>query len=130
MTTTTARLIANAVLPVEHRTVGVAAVYGVGYWVGFLVNLAVLSRRLDGVDGRRIASTYVRAGASAVLAGGIGWLVAHVLTDAFPLGRVELLAIAVVAGAVLALAYLGLARAARVREVDQLLGTLTRRLPC
>jgi len=121
-------LIANAVLPLEHRTIGVAAAYGVGYWVGFLVNLAVLSRRLGGVDGRRIASTYVRAGLAATLAGLIGWLVAHVLTAALPPGRIEALATGLVATAALGAAYLALAKLARVRELDQVLGMITRRL--
>jgi putative peptidoglycan lipid II flippase len=121
-------LIANSVLAVEHRTIGVAAAYGIGYWVGFLVNLAVLSRRLGGVDGRRIASTYVRVGVAAALAGLIGWLVAHVLTNALPPGRLAVFAAAVIAAAVLAGAYLLFAKLARVRELDQMVGLLTRRL--
>ncbi len=124
----TCALIANAVLPLEQRTIGVAAAYGVGYWVGFLINLTVLSRRLGGVDGRRIASTYVRAGLAASLAGLIGWLVAQALTAAFPAGRVGVLATAVIAASVLAMAYLALAKMARIRELDQMLGMLTRRL--
>jgi putative peptidoglycan lipid II flippase len=124
----TCALIANAVLPVEHRTVGVAAAYGVGYWVGFLVNMAVLSRRLAGVDGARIASTYLRAGLAAAVAGLAGWLAAHLLTDALPPGRLAVLAAAVVAAAALGVAYLGLAKLLRLRELDQILGVLTRRL--
>ncbi len=124
----TCALIANAVLPVEHRTIGVAAAYGVGYWIGFLVNLAILNRRLDGVDGRHIGSTYVRAGLAASVAGLIGWLAAHVLTAALPPGRVYLLATGLVAAAVLAAAYLVIAKLLRLSELDDILHVLRRRL--
>lgn len=124
----TCALVADGVLPVEQRTIGVAAAYGVGYWVGFLVNLAVLQRRLGGVDGRRIASTYIRSGLAATFAGLIGWLVAHVLIAALPPGRLEGLAAALIAATILGLAYLALAKLARVRELDQMLGMIARRL--
>jgi putative peptidoglycan lipid II flippase len=96
--------------------------------VGFLVNMAVLSRRLGGVDGARIAAMYVRAGVAAALAGLVGWVLAHVLTAALPSGRLAVLATAVVAAAALGIVYLGLAKLLRVRELDQILGVLTRRL--
>jgi putative peptidoglycan lipid II flippase len=124
----TCALIANTTLPLEHRTIGVAAAYGIGYWIGFLVNLAVLSRRLGGVDGPRIASSYLRISAAATIAGLLGWLVARAMTAALPPGRVEVFATAVIAAAVLGVAYLALAKLAQVRELDQMLGMLTRRL--
>ena len=121
-------VVADAVLPIERKTIGVALAYGIGYWVGFLVNLLVLRRRLDGVDGARLFSAYLRVGLAAAVAGAVGWLVLRPLAAALPDARMGLLAAAVIAAAVLSAVYLGVAKLLRVRELDEMLAVVRRRI--
>ena len=120
--------VAYAVLPVEWKTVGIAVAYSVGYWVGFAVSLAVLRRKLGGADGRRLASTYLRAGAAALLAGAAAWGVARVAAGAFEDGATAAGVAAATGGIVLVVGYLLLATWFRVREVSDLLGLVRTRL--
>ncbi|MET9019334.1 murein biosynthesis integral membrane protein MurJ [Actinopolymorpha sp. NPDC004070] len=121
-------VIAYTVLPVQWKTVGIAASYGLGYWIGFLGSLVVLRRRMGGVDGRRLFSTYARAGGAALIPGALAYALARLVTAGLgesPL--VELLAVAV-GGVVLLGGYLVLARLFAVREIAELLGLLRARL--
>ena len=121
-------ILAYAVLPVAWKTVGIAAAYGLGYWIGFLVSIAVLRRRIGGADGRRLASTYFRAGAAALVAGAAAYGVARLVTRAFDGGAVGAAGAVVAGGVVLGAGYLLLASLFRVREISDLLGLLRARL--
>jgi putative peptidoglycan lipid II flippase len=119
---------AYAVLPVQWKTVGIAVSYGLGYWIGFLVSVAVLRRRIGGADGRRLLSTYARAGAAALLAGTGAYGVGRLVSGALDGGATGAAAAVVAGGVVLAGGYLLLARAFRVGEIAELLEMVRGRL--
>jgi putative peptidoglycan lipid II flippase len=118
---------AYAVLPVQWKTVGIAGAYGVGYWVGFLLALAVLRRRIHGVDGRRLASTYLRAGAAGLLAAAAAFGVARLVNVSLD-GAVSPVVALVSGGVVLGAGYLALSWSFRVREITELLDVARQRL--
>ncbi|HZC26579.1 MAG TPA: murein biosynthesis integral membrane protein MurJ [Actinopolymorphaceae bacterium] len=114
-------LVAYSVLPVAWKTVGIAVAYGLGYWIGFLVSLGVLRRRIGGVDGRRLTSTYARAGAAALLAGAAAFGTARLVTSALGQEAIGSLTALVAGGTVLLACYVLLARWFRVKEIAELL---------
>jgi putative peptidoglycan lipid II flippase len=119
---------AYAILPVEWKTVGIAVSYGIGYWLGFLASFAVLRRRIGGADGRRLASTYARAGAAALFAGAGAYGVARLVSGALDGGAVGSAAAVVAGGALLGGVYLVLAWLFRVREIAELVELVRGRL--
>ncbi len=110
-------VLADAVLPLQWRTVGIATAYSVGCWFGFGINLAVLRRRLGSVDGRRLLRTHVRVGVASLLAAAVGLGLAWPVTVAFESGPLSALAAVLLGGTGMAVAYLGLARWLRIEEV-------------
>jgi len=112
---------AYLVLPVHLKTVGIGVSWSLGYWLGFGVSLAVLRRRLGGIDGRRLVSTYARAGAAALTAGAAATGVAHLVESSVGTSAVGAAAALGAGGLVLLAGYLGLARLLRVSELDILL---------
>ncbi len=113
---------AYIVLPLEWKTVGIAVAYGLGYWIGFFLSIGVLRRRIGGADGRRLASTYARAGGAALVGGVLAFVVARLLTGALGTTAVGSACAVAAGGAVLGGVYLVLARWFRVREITELLG--------
>jgi putative peptidoglycan lipid II flippase len=61
------------VLPAGWRVVGLAAGFALSYWVAFILTGRALSRRLAGLDGRRVTQTYVRIAVAAAIAGGVAF---------------------------------------------------------
>jgi putative peptidoglycan lipid II flippase len=121
-------VLAYAVLPVQWKTVGIAVSYGIGYWLGFFASIAVLRRRIGGADGRRLASTYARAGAAALLAGAGAYGVARLVSGALDNGAVGAAAAVAAGGVVLCGIYLLLAWVFRVREIAELVALARGRL--
>ncbi|RKS80376.1 putative peptidoglycan lipid II flippase [Motilibacter peucedani] len=119
-------LAVTPLLSAEWRTVGLAGVYAVTYWVALAVTATLARRRLGGLDERRVVRTYVRLVLAAVVGGLLGLTVLlglrRLLGDA--LGP-EVLSGAV-AGLVLLLGYLWACARMRVREVGELVGSLRR----
>ncbi|HEX8001555.1 MAG TPA: murein biosynthesis integral membrane protein MurJ [Mycobacteriales bacterium] len=117
-----------ALLDGEARLVGLAAGYAVSYVVGSLLLAALLRRRLEGLDGRRVVRTLVRTG----LAAGIGALgafgVAEMARKTVGAGPAGSLLAVVAAAAVGGGLYLVSARRMHVRELDSLAGLVRRRL--
>lgn len=125
-----AALVAEQAVPLQYRTVAVAGAYGLGYWVGFGININLLRRRIGGVDGARVLRTAVRtllAGAASAVA---GWAVASAVWHSGPAGGRAWSLLAGVAGTVaVAVVYLAAARGTRLREVNALTSMVLRRLP-
>ncbi|GAA1477422.1 hypothetical protein GCM10009623_18680 [Nocardioides aestuarii] len=126
--------IAAAVLLVREATVeqtspALVLAYSAAYAVGAIVSGTVLGRHLGGLGVRRLAGFALRlllvAGASTALAWGAAQLLAGFGED--PALVVALLRAITVAG-VDVVAFLLLARAARLTEVTEVLDTVTRRL--
>jgi len=125
-----AAVAAEQVVPLQYRTVAVAGAYGLGYWVGFLINVNLLRARIGGVDGSRVLRTSVRTFLVAVPATVAGWAASAATLHALPVeGRAGALAAGVVGAIAVAVVYLALARLVRLRELDQLLRPIRRRLP-
>jgi len=121
-------LTAYQVLPLQQKTLGVAFAYGVGYWLGFGINLLVLRRRLDGLEGRSLASTFGRAILAAVVAGGLAWGVVRVVDPLLSATRIGLLLVGGAGALVLVLVYLLAVRILRVRELDDVIALVRRRV--
>ena len=108
------------VLPAEHWTVGAAASMSVSYAVGAGLALTSVSRRLHGIDGRRVAITHIKAGLAAVLAAVVG---VQTLRAMAPVdGWFDAVLTCAVGGLVITVSYVVLLRVLRVRE----LGVVTR----
>ncbi len=73
------------VLPTGWRVVGLAAGFALSYWVALALTGRALSRRLAGLDGRRVLQTYVRIAVAAAIAGGVAFGLAQL--TGFLLGR-------------------------------------------
>lgn len=105
--------------------VGVAASMSAGHVAGALTGVALLRRRLAGVDGYRVLRTHVRLLLAGAVATGAGVVVSVLLSDVTWSGRAGALVTCVAAGAAIVVAYLAALRVLHVRELDELL----RRVP-
>jgi putative peptidoglycan lipid II flippase len=91
--------------------------------------LALLSRRLDGLDARRIASSALRIGLATVVMGAVAWYSAAWLTDALPGTGFQARLLRVIASITAGIAALAAgARLLRVEELDAVLQTVRTRL--
>ena len=108
--------------------VGLALGYSVSYAAGTIILYALVRKRLDGTDGRRILATIARAVAASVLTAAAAWAaaagVAAVVDVSRPLMRLVQVAVAVAAG-VLAFA-LG-ALIFKIQEADEVWQALSAR---
>jgi putative peptidoglycan lipid II flippase len=107
---------------------GIALATSIVSTVNVVVLLALLRRRLDGIDAQRVGATALRAGAAAlgtgvVVAGSLRAMAAPV-TGLGSTGQLAQLAVATVAGGA---AYLILCRVLRVNELQVAWAMLTRR---
>ncbi|NYE50664.1 putative peptidoglycan lipid II flippase [Spinactinospora alkalitolerans] len=109
---------AYLVLPPDQVVVGVAAGFMASFLSGLLIAGAILSRRLGGLDGRRIFGTLLRLHLAAVpsIAAGVGVL--WFFTDRFGEGLATNLGAPVTGCAVGALLFVLFAKLLRVRELS------------
>ena len=94
------------VLPAGWRVVGLAAGFALSYWVALALTGRALSRRLAGLDGRRVLQTYVRIAVAAAIAGGVAFGLAQ-LTGVLLGGDTSGSIVALVAGGGFGIAVLG-----------------------
>ncbi|WP_372727243.1 murein biosynthesis integral membrane protein MurJ [Nocardioides sp.] len=114
----------------EQTSPALVLAYTASYAVGSLVSYQVLRRRLGGLDTPRLVRFGVRLLIAAGLSTTVALVVARVIdllapSPSWPVAALQALAITVVDVVV----FLVLARAMRLREVTQVIDTLTRRLP-
>jgi putative peptidoglycan lipid II flippase len=121
-------LLAVLVLPPDQQVLGLAGAYAASYAVGLVLSSRLLARRLGGLDGARVLRTAVRC-VAAVLVPALLALTAQLAVTAL-LGRGTGAAVAALltGGALLAVGYLIGVRCLRVREVDEVVGPLLRRV--
>jgi len=121
-------VLAVLVLPARTQVLGLAGAYAVSYAVGLVLSSRLLGRRLGGLDGARVARTTVRC-LLAVLVPALLALAIQVGVTAL-LGRGTAGAVVALAlgGAVLSAGYLVGVRLLHVREVDDVVGPLLRRV--
>ncbi|QTE31663.1 murein biosynthesis integral membrane protein MurJ [Pengzhenrongella sicca] len=119
-------LAAQAVAEPRLWVAGAGLAMSVSYAIGAVVALVVLRRRLRGVDASRVLRLYVRAGLAAAIAAAAGWAVVHAVGPSD--GIVRSLVLCVGVGAGMTAAYGGLLTLMRVRELDDLVRPMLRRL--
>ncbi len=116
----------------DHRfnAVVLAGAYTVAYTVGVLFSRAVLRRRVPRVAGAGITLPAIAMGIAATVAAAVAWAVVFTIdragTFSGPLWAMVSLAIG---GAIMLPVYAALARVLRIHEVNDLVQTVTRRLP-
>jgi putative peptidoglycan lipid II flippase len=96
---------------------GLALAFSLAYTVAALVTLAMMSRRLGGLRGRQIGSTFARVVVVGAVMGAIAWY----LSDAIGYGSPSAAILAVIVGGIasIAVGIVGL-RLLRVRELTEL----------
>ena len=122
-------LLGRALLPSTSWVAAAGLSMSVSYLLGTLMALRAVRRRLDGdVDGARVLRTHARATLAALAAAAVGVAVLLAVQTVGPDGVPGALLQCAVVGTVMVLVYLGGLRLLRVRELDQLVGPLLRRL--
>ncbi len=114
-------LLAAFLLPPQQMVVGVGLGLSLANTVAAMMSAYLLRRRHGNVDAYHVIRTHVRLLIIAVISGGIGWALVHVLPWQGH-GRVGALAACVVIGGVIVALYLAGLRVFRVREVGRLVG--------
>ncbi len=120
---------ARLLLDFQYWAIAAAGAYALATWVSVLLRIKGMSRKLQGMDGFRITRLYVRAALAAVFAGAAGWGVAQMLgasADSLSWGRALL--ITSVSGLVMVGFYLAGLKTLHVRELDDALGPILRRI--
>ncbi len=123
-----ALVVAGLTLPVQLWAVAAGGAYALSTWISVLLRIRGMRRKLHGIDGHRVLRLYVRAALSAAVAGGLGWLVVR-LMDGYDAGSwPHALGVTAVAGLVMTGAYLAGLKLLRVRELDDALAPVLRRI--
>lgn len=122
-------LLGQAVLPHSAWVAGAGLSMSASYLLGTLMAMRALRRRLGGdVDGAHVLRTHARAGLAALAAAAVGVGALVVVQVVGPAGLVGAVLQCGVVGTLMVLVYVGGLRLLRVRELDQLVGPLVRRL--
>lgn len=121
-------LVAVQALPPRIQILGLAAGYAAANVVGLAVSSRLLSRRLDGLDAHRLVRTTVRCLVAVLPAAVLAALVQAGLTRLLGSGTGGALGSLLAGGGTLLVGYLIMVRRLRVREVDELLGPVLRRV--
>ncbi|MGV8966243.1 MAG: murein biosynthesis integral membrane protein MurJ [Cellulomonas sp.] len=128
LTVAAGSLLGQAVLSPKYWVAGAGASMTLSYGVGAIVALWILRRRLEGFGAGRVVRLYVRVGLAAGIAAAAGWAAVH-LIGGLPdtrFARAALICAGV--GLLMTGVYAGLLKIMRVRELDDLLRPLLRRV--
>ena len=116
--------------PVSEVAPRLVLAYACSYAVGAALSYTLLGREVGGLAGRVLVRFLVRLAIAVGVSAALAWGIRTGLGDVVPgTGRLHALLDLVVAGAVFTAAYLGLARALRLAEVNDVMALVTRRLP-
>ncbi len=121
-------LVLYAALPARFAVLGLAAGHACSFVIGLLVCSRVLSRRIGGLEGRRVVRTGVRCLVAAVLPGIAAALVVALAVRALGDGQLGSLTGLLAGAAVLGAGYVALARRLRITELDQVVSPVLTRL--
>ncbi|MCL1871496.1 MAG: murein biosynthesis protein MurJ [Promicromonosporaceae bacterium] len=120
--------VAAATLDARYWTIAAAGAYSLSTWVSVLLRIRGMTEKLQGIDGPRVLRVYVRCAMAAVVAAAAGLGVARLLRASEELTWVHALLVTAVGATVMLGVYFVLLRALRVREVDDALRPVLRRL--
>ncbi|NMR20418.1 murein biosynthesis integral membrane protein MurJ [Cellulomonas fimi] len=121
-------LLSQAVLAPRYWVAGAGLSMSVSYLLGAVVALALLRRRIGGVDGARVLRLHARAVVAAGVAAAAGWAVVHAIGGLHDAGPARSLVVAAVVGVLMTGLYVGLLRLMRVSELTDLARPLLRRI--
>jgi putative peptidoglycan lipid II flippase len=124
----TANLIALAVLPPAHVVAGLGAGFGLANLVGTIAAWYILSRRLGGMDGRKIGGSLVRMHGAAIPAVLFAIAVSLMINVIVPAGRLNALVTVALAGCGALLLYVLFAKALGLTELDDLTASVRARI--
>jgi len=107
---------------------GMTAANALSYLLSAVISLAVLRRRIGRLNLGSVAKALLKVLVAAVVAGAAGLLVVHLLPGGDTPGRLTAAVQVVVAGGVIMIVYLATAALLRVREINQVVGMVRRKL--
>jgi putative peptidoglycan lipid II flippase len=116
------------VLSESLAAAGMTAANALSYLLSAVISLAVLRRRIGRLNLGSVAKALLKVLLAAVVAGAIGLLVVHLLPGGDTPGRLTAAVQVVVAGGVIMIVYLATAALLRVREINQVVGMVRRKL--
>ncbi|MFE5335187.1 murein biosynthesis integral membrane protein MurJ [Isoptericola sp. NPDC056573] len=119
---------ATRLLPPQWWAVAAGGAYALSTWISLLLRVRGMRRKLQGMDGRRVLQLYVRALVGALIAALLGWLTVRLLDgyDVSSWGHSVL--VTAVAGIVMVVGYVLALKVLHVRELDDALAPVLRRL--
>ena len=119
---------AVSVLPVGWWAVAAGGAYALSTWISLLLRVRGMRRKLHGMDGRRVLRLYVRALTGSLIAGLLGWLTVRLLGGYDVTTWGHSLLVTAVAGVVMIVGYVLALKVLHVRELDDALAPVLRRL--
>ena len=114
-----ANLIALAVLPATHVVAGLAAGFGAANLVGAVAGWWILSRRIGGLDGRRIGVSLVKMHVAAIPCVLFAAAVTVMIGAVVPAGTLAALITVMLSGSGALLLYVLLRQGVRRRRADR-----------
>jgi putative peptidoglycan lipid II flippase len=123
-----ANIVALNVLPANELVAGLGVGFGLANVLGSIVAWQILSRRIGGLDGRRIGSTLARMHAASVPAALMAIFVGMVIATFMTGSRSVAFANIVIGGGAALLLYLLFARALQVTELTNVTRSIRSRL--
>ncbi len=124
----TGSLLGQALLSPKYWVAGAGASMTVSYGVGAIVALWILRRRLESFGAARVMRLYVRVVVAAGITAAAGWAAVHVIGGLPDTGFARAALICAGVGLLMTGVYVGLLKIMRVRELDDLLRPLLRRV--
>jgi len=121
-------VLAVLVLPARTQVLGLAGAYAVSYAVGLVLSSRLLGRRLGGLDGARVVRTTVRCLLAVLMPALLALAIQFGVTGLLGRGTAGAVVALALGGAVLSAGYLVGVRLLHVREVDDVVGPLLRRV--
>ncbi|MGF0114757.1 murein biosynthesis integral membrane protein MurJ [Promicromonospora sp. Marseille-Q5078] len=119
---------AVSLLPVTWWAVAAGGAYALSTWISLLLRVGGMRRKLHGIDGRRVLRLYVRATIGAAVAALLGWLTVRLLGGYEITSWGHSVLVTAVAGIVMVLGYMLSLKVLHVRELDDALAPVLRRL--
>ncbi|MFE7404882.1 murein biosynthesis integral membrane protein MurJ [Isoptericola sp. NPDC057559] len=115
-------------LPVTWWAVAGGGAYAVSTWISLLLRVRGMRHKLHGIDGRRVMRLYVRATIGAGVAALLGWLTVRLMDGYVVTSWGHSVLVTSVAGIVMMLGYVLSLKVLRVRELDDALAPVLRRI--
>ncbi|GAB6940092.1 murein biosynthesis integral membrane protein MurJ [Isoptericola variabilis] len=120
--------VATRLLPPEWWAVAAGGAYALSTWISLLLRVRGMRRKLHGMDGRRVLQLYVRALVGALIAALLGWLTVRLLDGYDVTSWGHSLLVTAVAGIVMVVGYVLALKVLHVRELDDALAPILRRI--